>query len=514
MKKILLVLLGIGIATFSMANDNWYNKKVVNKKPIQNECMVDEAKRSIVATPMAPTIIRESMWDPFTSVWAPTSHTVHVYANNLIVIEYELGSNLSDTSRRRTFTYNSNQKLIQVLIQDWQSPGKYANVQRNTFNYFNNNLGTINSTEFYDQGLKDWVYTSRRTIELDTRSNQIKNIYENYSNGMWRMGNASSRGIIYLNDTSSKILDQVDSTYYILSNKLEPSTRTLRTYNTNNQIETEKFYSVPKPTDTLILRSIDSLYYTNNELSYYISYDVNNNILTKDYKVDSLVWLNYNPNLEFYENNYLQAIESSWNGNAWKKDSRVKISYPDNFGSSIILLELYTNSWFLENRISEIYDSKLNLIEQSQESYDAITSTWTYTDGNKKLIVYDASNYIIEEIISGINSITNTWGNLIKLEYLNYINISTGINTTNNTIEATLYPNPSADGKVSVNVNMEAASTLNIKVVDLKGSVVYTDKKELGKGLNTVELSGLQQGMYVVESSSEAGVSRVKLVVQ
>ena len=43
--------------------------------------------------------------------------------------------------------------------------------------------------------------------------------------------------------------------------------------------------------------------------------------------------------------------------------------------------------------------------------------------------------------------------------------------------------------------------------------MVYTDKKELGKGLNTVELSGLQQGMYVVEMSTEYGVARTKLVI-
>ena len=42
-------------------------------------------------------------------------------------------------------------------------------------------------------------------------------------------------------------------------------------------------------------------------------------------------------------------------------------------------------------------------------------------------------------------------------------------NTFKNTLEVKLYPNPSADGRVSVNVNMESASELSIKITDLKG---------------------------------------------
>ena len=89
-----------------------------------------------------------------------------------------------------------------------------------------------------------------------------------------------------------------------------------------------------------------------------------------------------------------------------------------------------------------------------------------------------------------------------------------GINTNEKTIEAKLYPNPSADGKVSVNVNMEAASALSIKITDIKGSVVYSDRKDLGKGLSTVELKDLEQGMYLVELRTEYGINTSKLIVK
>ncbi len=81
-------------------------------------------------------------------------------------------------------------------------------------------------------------------------------------------------------------------------------------------------------------------------------------------------------------------------------------------------------------------------------------------------------------------------------------------------METKLFPNPSSNGNVSLQVNLLEASALNIKITDMKGSVVYTDDRKLGKGLNTVELKNLEQGIYIVELNTEYGISIAKLVVQ
>jgi hypothetical protein len=147
------------------------------------------------------------------------------------------------------------------------------------------------------------------------------------------------------------------------------------------------------------------------------------------------------------------------------------------------------------------------------ERYDATTSEWNINNADSSTLVYDSNNNIIELAKVRYNSLLNFWENTEKQEYFDFITISTGLNTSKNTLEVKLFPNPSANGKVSVNINMEVASELSIKITDLKGSVVYIDVRNLGKGLNTVELSGLQQGMYVVEMSTEYGVARTKLAV-
>ena len=194
MKKILLVLLCIGFATFSMANENWFTKKVASKKQIITERLVHEGNRTNGATTsMVPTVTKESIWDPFAQVWGASSSIVHVYSNDLLIVDYELNYSQTDTSSRTLYTYNSNNKLTQALVQEWQSPGVYTNIERKSYSYFNNNLGSIETAEYWDLGANTWDYQYRRTREIDAKGNVIKDLSENYNNGSWQMGNHGTR---------------------------------------------------------------------------------------------------------------------------------------------------------------------------------------------------------------------------------------------------------------------------------------------------------------------------------
>jgi len=199
----------------------------------------------------------------------------------------------------------------------------------------------------------------------------------------------------------------------------------------------------------------------------------------------------------------------------WRLSDRMSTSFIDGFGSNVELVEEYkSNNWTAVDRSTERFNARGYKILDKYERYDATTSEWNINNADSSTLVYDNNNNIIELAKVRYNSLLNFWENTEKQEYFDFITISTGFYTSKNTLEVKLYPNPSADGKVSVNVKMEAASELSIKITDLKGSIVYTDVRNLGEGLNTVELSGLQQGMYVVVLSSEYGVARVKLAVK
>ena len=101
-----------------------------------------------------------------------------------------------------------------------------------------------------------------------------------------------------------------------------------------------------------------------------------------------------------------------------------------------------------------------------------------------------------------------------KMEYSNFINVVAGVNHSSNTLEVKLYPNPSTNGNVNINLNLEKASNISISVMDINGRIVSNQEVNLGSGLNTVQLDGLTQGLYLVVISSEYGVSRTKLLVK
>jgi Secretion system C-terminal sorting domain len=514
MKNFYMFIVLFAMGSTGLADDNLFNKKHRITKEIPNKTPVKNNNKFLKNTSdTVPTIEKESYWDNFAQTWNPVGSLKHVYANGLLVADYELSYSHSDTSGRTLYSYDAENKLTQKLKQDWLAPGVYSNVQRENFSYYNTYLGQIVTLEYWDLGLNDWQYIYRYRTEYNDKGFETKNVRENWENGNWKINYGYSRAITYLNPNSSKILETVDSSYFAQTNKFEINNKFSRTYNADMQIETENYYSVNQLTDTLKLSGVDSVFYQNKELNLFVSYTVNNNSFVKDYKVDSIIWFNYDPSLEYFENKYLQAIESSWNGNAWEKSLRAKINYPDNYGSSIVTTERFMNEWLKAYRYNDLYDSRLNKIEESSESFDLSSNSWTYNYGSRVNPTYDAANNLSELIFSGVNPNLNVWENEAKVEYLNYIVITTGIHSNKNTLQTTLYPNPTNNGNVSINVSIESKSELRIKIMDLKGSIIYIDKKDLGKGINTIELTGLKQGLYLMELSTDDGLAKTKLIV-
>ena len=101
-----------------------------------------------------------------------------------------------------------------------------------------------------------------------------------------------------------------------------------------------------------------------------------------------------------------------------------------------------------------------------------------------------------------------------KEEYSEFITITTGLNNTDKVIETKLFPNPSTNGIVNIDLKLEKASSVAIELVDINGRLVNVQHIDLGQGLNTVELNGLNKGMYFVIITSDYGVSRTKLLVK
>ncbi len=513
MKKTLLLLVGVAVATLGFADQNPF-KRAKERTQAHNKMKSIKFNDFQARTnAVIPTLIKQSYWDLSSSNWVSSMANKQVYQNDLLVVEYQLSYSLNDTQSRTTYTYNGNKKLVQVLGEQ-NAGGTYIPFYRYTISYFNNNLKEITLGESYDLMSMSWLPTVRYTTEYNTRGEQIKFLFEQYMNGMWSTQYGYSTLITYLNNTN-KIVELVDSSFNFNTMLFEADYKEVKSYNASAEVN--NILSYYNDGSGLELNSDDSIFYTNGIPTKLISYQYDNstNMFEKTNLIDQLIWRNFDPTIDLFYNEPIGYTVSVWINNNWRFDERTSTTFPDNNGSSVSLTEVYNSNdmWVNQSRYSEFYDVNKNELEYSNENYNNQNNVWVTTYGEKFMYQYDVNNNIVEEINEEYNSTVGAYQKTNKYEYSDFITIALGVNTNKNTLETKLYPNPSANGTVSIQVNLLEASTLNIKITDMKGSVVYTDESNVGKGLNTIELKNLEQGMYIVELNTEYGISRTKLVV-
>lgn len=188
-----------------------------------------------------------------------------------------------------------------------------------------------------------------------------------------------------------------------------------------------------------------------------------------------------------------------------------------------------TNVWVINAKVSSLYNGNIRT-EQLTQNWNSGTNYWD--NWSKISWQYDANNQILEEFRQNWNGITFSWqndikynweynqyGNLIAREYASnwnstglYFNSRTrdeytcrlvpnGISETDNQA-LLLYPNPLN----STVLNITLVEPEELWIMDMQGKVVY--KNQLSRGENQLEVSQLQNGLYIVK----AGNSVQKLI--
>lgn len=77
-----------------------------------------------------------------------------------------------------------------------------------------------------------------------------------------------------------------------------------------------------------------------------------------------------------------------------------------------------------------------------------------------------------------------------------------------------VFPNPNRDGNVQLQFNLKEATDMQITVVDVTGSVVYTTRlKGARSGVENLNLQNLANGLYVVKVATASGFTGKKLLL-
>lgn len=102
-----------------------------------------------------------------------------------------------------------------------------------------------------------------------------------------------------------------------------------------------------------------------------------------------------------------------------------------------------------------------------------------------------------------------------KVEYSEIISIQMGNNKKLSV--KNIYPNPTS-GQINIDVYSDAETTLEIKLTDLLGKAVYTEKVQAAKGLNVYRVSEekIPAGMFFVSlfSCDEEGFSYTQKIIR
>lgn len=504
-------MVAITMVVASYAHQNPFEKNRVQK--MNRTRMMEKAPslKNNASNINVATLTKNSYWNTMDTLWDPSNALKSTYTSNQLESELQLSYTLTDTFGKTIYNYDVNNRYSVIEYKNFD-PISHTFVNGSRATYTHGAFGSYTIVnELYDMGTSTWTPTLRVTYEYDNQGNQTKFAFEGYSNGAWSIEYAYARNITYFNNTR-KIEIEIDSNYNLTNLAMEANYKIVRTFNGSGQITS--IYNFEYNNNVAEVNEIDSVLYDGMGLpTTLIAYDPI--LLDPIYKLHNINWGGtFDPTIDLFENQPTSYEESYYVFGSWNLSGRYSTVFPDNFGSSITLDEEYSNNAFIPvYRRSYINDSHLNMIEESEESYDSIALVWTIDYGNKMMYQYDMTGNMTEAINQQYQNMAGIYVNNQRREFSDFINIVAGVNSTK-TLETKLYPNPSSNGNVSINLNLEKASAITIEVIDLNGRIINSQNQNFGQGLNTIALDGLKQGLYFVVISSDYGVSRTKLLVK
>jgi len=456
-------------------------------------------------------LLKQSWWDDQAGNWLNESANRRYYVNDRLVKVIQMSYDQTDTFNSYEYTYDASGRYILVEYKMFnQVTHQFENYSRYTITY-STNSSSVTLGENYNPSTSTWENNSRTTQIFDSRANLVRYKLEYYDSGLWVISYINASYISYYGNTKKKAIE-LDSVYIDTSSIMLPNYKTEKVYDANGKVAKINISTYNNGIEEL--EEVDSIHYDSNGVpTELIAYTP---ALSPIAKLSNLDWAGkFNPDVDLYDNEPVGYNIYEASGSNWDLVTRYSTSFPDNNGSSIRLKESYINNVFIpDSRSTRMFDAHKNRTEESEEVYYSVPNIWEIQYASKNYFQYDANDNITEIIYTSYDFADSAFINNSKEEYSEYITIAAGVNTSRNTIETKLYPNPSNSGKVYIDLNLVKSSSISIEIIDINGRIVNVQHQDLGQGLNTVELNGLNKGMYFVMITSEEGVSRTKLLVK
>lgn len=320
-KPLLLVILIISFLN-SEAKDstlNSLNKMNESKMKLQK---VHSYKLS--GMEYLPTLTRTS--NKTNVGWEYVSNIKLDIQNGQKVALYRLSNSLSDTISRIVYAYDNNNRLESETISEMNQFGVMMPIRRFNYTYtsLNNESTTTTLIENYDQQSLSWKTSYKHIRVYNSRGVEIKSVDYSYSDNMWLLENYRSTKITYLNNTSNKTTEIIDSTFHFITGSMLVYRKILTTYDAQEREKEIKIYYPISNGYDLVLDEVDSIYYSNSQMpdnivryTYYDNGDVENR-----FKFTDINFKNFNSNVNVFENEFQSYLIYYYYQNKYELSSR------------------------------------------------------------------------------------------------------------------------------------------------------------------------------------------------
>lgn len=463
----------------------------------------DSITRMSTSNVRKPSIKENSTWENGT--WNLYSRYKYKYSNNNIVEVLEFKFNLTDTLSRTKYFYDSLNRIKIVTTEtydSWDSLLKFE--YRYTYTYSNSNSKryTIILRENYNTFDFIWKNNKRDTYVFNSFDHTIEVKSELFTGNTWVMQTGLSKKTYYeyLNALSNKITLQIDSVY--TNNLYKPIIKRTNQYNNAGIIMTRSEFNYLNGWDTVLVEIVE-----NNANGIPINMKSFSKVdqqsfLTENLRYDSLLWDNFDNNKSYFEQTPISHSSIQRINNQFNYVYKFIVTKLDTFGSKITTRYDYSNGWILSLKNVNIYDNERNIT--LSERLDYVNNNWVKMPG----YCYEyyntyKSNDLVEVITKEYDNILNSYVNTHKTEYIDYI--STNINTSKRTLQASLYPNPNSDGTFHIDI----PTAERIELYNLQGQLIRELKIEDYK----IEINNVPNGLYSLVIYTNKGISRTKIAI-
>ncbi|MCX6208235.1 MAG: T9SS type A sorting domain-containing protein [Bacteroidetes bacterium] len=450
--------------------------------------------------------------------------------DSITTFNYDTASHSFTNSTQQTFNYNGGCYLVKYLYNFWDdNKNKYANYYRTTNSLLANNSISQSLSQIWDDVANKWDNYQKGIYSY--LNNQINPNTIQYQ--QWNTNNSSwlnSKLYTYkydanANDTSIVIQDWVaansswvNSDYYRYvyngNNNILQFTQSQWNNTINAWKETMKINYLYNSQNKLLedsglkFNTISNVWVNQYRNTY--QYDANNFLTNSQYDVwdtTSNIFIPYQQYI--YTNNtngmVAEALTLGYNGMGW--DTLYKDVYHYN-GCVLPIRNIYVTAShkdgnvILKWNLTETVDNGSFYVEFSENSTSNFIQIAT-------LKTHQDLNYSYQD------NITN--GN-IKFYRIKYVDIngniiySNTVNISNNRYEnivAQFYPNPTS-GFFIIDVKKET-KICYAQVSDILGKQL--NRIALKKGINTIDISELNKGVYLISVISESGVVTKKIIL-